>query len=120
MRIPYKGDMPEVKIKVKGLTGKIEYDAYLDTGAFKCLIPETDAAKIGLLRAGVTEVITGSGKDHVKLYKATITFLNKEFSILVLGKDLPEQAMVKAIVGRDILDAYRTCFDGIKKEIEIT
>jgi predicted aspartyl protease len=120
MRIPYKGDMPEVKIKVKGLTGEIQYDAYLDTGAFKCLIPETDATKIGLLPAGATEIITGSGKDHIKLYKATITFLNKEFSVLVLGKDLPEQAVVKAIVGRDILDEYRACFDGIKKEIEIT
>jgi hypothetical protein len=49
-----------------------------------------------------------------------IIFLNKEFSVLVLGKDFPEQAVVKAIVGRDILDAYRACFDGIKKEIEIT
>jgi hypothetical protein len=46
MRITYKGDMPEVKIRVKGPTGEIEYDAYLDTGAFKCLIPESDATKI--------------------------------------------------------------------------
>ena len=120
MIIPYKGDMPEVKIRVKGLTGEIEYDAYLDTGAFKCLIPEADATKIGLLYAGDAEIVTGSGKDHIKLYKATITFLNKEFSVLVLGRDLPEQAMVKAIVGRDILDKYRVCFDGMRKEIEIT
>lgn len=120
MRIPYKGDMPKVKIRVKGLTGEIEYDAYLDTGAFKCLIPETDATKIGLPYAGDAEIITGTGKDHIKLYKATITFLNKEFSVLVLGRDLPEQAMVKAIVGRDILDKYRVCFDGIRKQIETT
>jgi len=120
MRILYKEDMPEAKIKVKGLTGEIEYDAYLDTGAFKCLIPETDATKIGLSYAGDIEIITGSGKDHIKLYKATITFLNKEFSVLVLGKDFPEQAIVRAIVGRDILDKYRVCFDGVRKEIEIT
>ena len=120
MRITYKEGMPEVKIKVKGRTGEIEYDAYLDTGAFKCLIPETDAAKIGLLYAGDAEIITGSGKDHIKLYEATITFLNKDFSVLVLGRNLPEQAMVKAIVGRDILDKYKVCFDGTRKEMEIT
>jgi len=120
MIVPYKGDMPEVRIKVKGLTGEIEYDAYLDTGAFKCLIPETDATKIGLLYAGDIEIITGSGKDHIKLYRAAITFLDKEFSVLVLGRDFPEQAVVKAIVGRDVLDKYRVCFNGIRKEIEIT
>ena len=112
--------MPEVKIKVKGRTGEIEYNAYLDTGAFKCLIPETDAKKIGLPYAGATEIITGSGKDYIKLYRATITFFNKDFSVLVLGRDLPEQAIVKAIVGRDILDKYKTCFDGVRKQIEIT
>lgn len=120
MRIAYKGDMPKVKIKVKGNVGEVEYDAYLDTGAFKCLIPEADAAKIGLVYAGDMEIITGSGKDIIKLYKATITFLNKDFSVLILGRDLPEQAIVNAIVGRDILDKYKVCFDGVRKEIEIT
>lgn len=120
MKIAYKKDMPEVKIKVRGRKGEIEYDAYLDTGAFKCLIPQTDATKIGLLYAGDMEIITGSGKDHIKLYKATITFLNKDFSVLVLGRNLPEQAIVRAIVGRDILDKYRICFDGTRKEIEVT
>ena len=87
--------MPEVRIKVRGRNGEIEYDAYLDTGVFKCLIPQTDAAKIGLPYAGDAEIITGTGKDHIKLYKATITFLNKDFSVLVLGRDLPEQATIK-------------------------
>ncbi|KPV63621.1 MAG: hypothetical protein AOA66_0753 [Candidatus Bathyarchaeota archaeon BA2] len=90
----------------------------MDTGAGKTLIPERDAAKLGLEYVGDTEIITGSGKDHIKLYKATITFLNKEFSVLVLGRGLPEQAIIKAIVGRDILDKYKVCFDRIQKEIE--
>jgi len=120
MIIAYKDGLPEVRIKVRGGNGEIEYDAYLDTGAFKCLIPETDATKIGLQYAGDAEIITGTGKDHIRLYKAIITFLNKDFSVLVLGRDLPEQATVKAIVGRDILDKYIICFDGVKKEIEIT
>jgi len=112
--------MPKVKIRVKGPTGEMEYDAYLDTGAFKCLIPEADATKIGLIYAGDTEIITGSGKDVIKLYNATVTFLNRDFSVLVIARDLPEQAIVKAIVGRDILDKYKVCFDGVKKEIDIT
>ena len=92
----------------------------MDTGAGRTLIPERDAVKLGLGYVGDTEIVTGSGKDHIKLYKATITFLNEDFSVLVLGRDLPEQAMVKAIVGRDILDKYKVCFDGIRKEVEIT
>jgi len=120
MRIAYKEDMPKVKIKVKGRISEIEYDAYLDTGAFKCLIPEADATKIGLVYAGDTEIITGSGKDVIKLYKATVTFLNKDFPVLVLGRNLPKQAIVNAIVGRDILDKYKVCFDGVKEEIDIT
>jgi len=120
MKISYKEDMPKVKIKVKGCISEIEYDAYLDTGAFKCLIPEADATKIGLVYAGDTEIITGSGKDVIKLYKAIITFLDKEFSVLVLGRNLPKQAVVNAIVGRGILDKYKVCFNGVKKEIDIT
>lgn len=105
---------------VEGPRGQEEYKAYLDTGAGRTLIPERDAVKLGLEYVGDTEIITGSGKDHIKLYKATITFLNKDFSVLVLGRDLPEQAIVKAIVGRDILDKYKVCFNGMRKEIEIT
>lgn len=46
--------------------------------------------------------------------------MNKDFSVLVLGRALPEQARVRVIVGRDILDIYSVCFDGVQKEIEIT
>lgn len=120
MRIAYEENMPKVKIKVKGSISEIEYDAYLDTGAFKCLIPETDATKIGLSYAGDAEIVTGSGKDHIKLYEATVTFLNRDFSVLVLGRNLPKQAVVKAIVGRDILDKYKVCFNGIRKEVDIS
>ncbi len=114
MRIPYRKAMPLIRIKVKGPLGERGYDAYLDTGAFKCLIPERDAIELGLLHAGDMEIITAIGKDHIKLFKATIEFLGREFSLLVLGRDLPEQAFVKAIIGRDILDKHKICFDGIK------
>ena len=47
MRMPYKQDMPIVKIIVRRPKGEKGYDAYLDTGASKCLIPERDAKDIG-------------------------------------------------------------------------
>jgi len=119
MRITYKGDMPIARITVKGPRGERECDGYLDTGARRTLIPEKDAVELGLPYAGDTQIITGSGKDTIRVYRATVTFFEKDFSILVFGRDLPEQATVKTIVGRDILDNYEVCFDGKAKEIEI-
>lgn len=119
MKTAYKNDLPTLKLKVKGSRGEIEYDAYLDTGAGRTLIPEKDAKKFGLTYAGDTTVITGSGKDTIRLYSAQVEFLGKKFRILVFGRDLPKQAQIKAMIGRDILDAYKVCFDGIRKEIEI-
>lgn len=120
MKVSYRNGMPLLKVKIKGSRGEIEYDAYLDTGAGRTLIPEEDAEKLGLTYAGDTTVITGTGKDTVKLYRAQIEFLSEEFKILVFGRDLPEQAQIKAMIGRDILDKYKIRFDGARKEIEIT
>lgn len=110
MKAAYKSDMPILKLKVRGSRGETEYDAYLDTGAGRTLIPEKDAKKFGLVYAGDTTVITGSGKDTIRLYRAQVEFLGKIFRILVFGRDLPKQAQVKAMIGRDILDVYRACF----------
>jgi len=120
MKVAYKNDMPIMKLTVKGSKGQFEYDAYLDTGAGRTLIPEKDAKKMGLPYAGDTTVITGSGKDTIRLYRAQIEFLGREFHILVFGRDLSKQAQIKAMIGRDILDEYKACFDGVRKEIEIT
>ena len=117
MKIPYKHNMPIVKISVKGPKGEREYDAYLDTGAGRTLIPERDAIKLGLPYVGDASVITGSGKDAIKVFMATVTFLEREFYIPIFARDLPEQAIVKAIVGRDILDNCKVCFDGRNKEL---
>ena len=77
MKVAYKNDMPIMKLKVKGSKGQFEYDAYLDTGAGRTLIPEKDAKKLGLPYAGDTTVITGSGKDTIRLYRARIEFLGR-------------------------------------------
>jgi predicted aspartyl protease len=120
MKAAYKNDMPIVKLKVESSKGQFEYDAYLDTGAGRTRIPEKDAIKLGLPHAGDTTVITGSGRDSIRLYRAQIEFLGKAFHILIFGRDLPKQAQIKAMIGRDILDKYKACFDGVRKEIEIT
>jgi hypothetical protein len=33
--------------------------------------------------------------------------------------DLPERTPAKALLGRDVLDNYRICLDGTRKEIRI-
>jgi len=119
MKAKYKDNMPVLKLKVFGPNGMKEYNAYLDTGAGRSLIPEKDALDLGLPYAGDTTIITGSGKDSIRLYRATISFLDKKFSMLIFGRDLPEQALVKAMIGRDILDNYKVCFDSIRREVGI-
>jgi predicted aspartyl protease len=119
MKANYKNNMPVMKLKVFGPKGMKEYDAYLDTGAGRSLIPEKDAIDLGLPYAGDTTIITGTGKDSIKLYRAKVSFLNRKFLILVFGRDLPEQALVKAMIGRDVLDNFKVCFDSIRREVEI-
>ena len=108
-----------MRLKVFGPNGIKEYDAYLDTGATKTLIPESDAKQLGLKYSGDIMIITASGEDVFHLYEAEVEFLGKKFSILVLGKDLPKTTAIRSIIGRDILDNFKVCFNGKSKSIEI-
>lgn len=119
MRKEYQHGDPLVRILVKGRNGEMEYEAYLDTGARKTLIPETDATTLGLEYMGDTQVITGSGKDAIKLFWGKIIFLGKEFKKTIFGRDLPKQADVKAIAGRDLIDKFRICFDGSQNRMKV-
>jgi len=120
MRFRYVDNMPLLRLRVLGPKGKKEYNAYLDIGASKTLIPETDAHEIGLHYSGEIPIITGSGEDILKLYSAEVEFLEKRHQILLLASDFPKSSPIKSIIGRDLLDNYKVCFDGRKKEIEIT
>jgi len=119
MRFKYSLGDPKVRMKVTGPRGDEEYDAYLDTDAARTLIPERDAMRLGLPYVGDTTIITGSGKDSIKLFYAKILFLGREFKVFIFGRDMPEQAKLKAIVGRDILDRFKVCFNGVSEELEI-
>lgn len=120
MRLRYINNMPLLRLKVVGPKGEKEYNAYLDIGASKTLIPESDAHEIGLQYSGEMPIITGSGEDILKLYSAEVEFLEKRRRILLLVRDFPKRSPIRSIIGRDILDHYRVCFDGREKLIEIT
>ena len=119
MKIKYEYDMPVMEMTVIGPLGEKRFKAYVDTGAGRSLIPERDALRLGLPYVGDLLVITGAGKNAIKLYAAEVSFLGKTFNLLLLGKDLPEQSPIKAIIGRDILDTFKVCFNGPQKELKI-
>ncbi len=108
------------ELKVFGSRGEKEFCAYLDTGATKTLIPEKDALGLGLSYVGETAFMTASGEDAFRLYAAEVEFMGRRHRILVLGRDLLGKVSIKSIVGRDILDQYRVCFNGRRRELEIT
>jgi len=116
--IAYKHNNPIVPIRVKGVGEDVELEAYVDSGATFSLIPRRVARSLKLVYAGETSVITGKGKSTLKLYRATINFLERDFKLIVAGQDLPKQSPIKALVGRDIMDEFKVCFDGKKKELE--
>jgi len=115
--IAYKDNNPIVSIKVKGVT-EVELDAYVDSGAGISLIPRSVARKLGLEYVGETPIITGKGKSVLELYRAVIGFHGRDFKLIVAGQDLPKQSPIKALLGRDIMDNFRVCFDGRREELE--
>ena len=119
MRLSYIDNNPMAKLKVLGPAGEKEFYAYLDTGATKTLIPEKDALELDLKYSGEIVFLTASGEDIFNLYEAEVEFIGKRDRILVLGRDFPSRTLIRSIVGRDILDQYRVCFDCKKREIEI-
>lgn len=118
--IAYKDNNPIVPIRVKGLREEVELEAYVDSGAGISLIPKTVARNLRLEPAGEISVITGKGKINLKLFRSTINFLGRDFDLIVAGQNLPEQSPIKALIGRDIIDKFKVCFDGRKRELEFT
>jgi len=116
--IAYKdNNNPLVTIRVKGIK-EVDLEAYVDSGATMSLIPRSVAGKLELEHVGETSVITGKGKSTLMLYRATVGFLGRDFELMVAGQDLPKQSPIKALLGRDIMDNFKVCFDGRKKELE--
>jgi hypothetical protein len=120
--IEYKDNMPLVCVGLidAGSNKKIVVDAHLDFASSKTIIPTYIANEMNLSFAGSDETATGAGIIHIPYYEVSIEIFDKIYDNIHVGcLDLPERTPAKALVGRDILDNYRICLDGIKKEITV-
>jgi hypothetical protein len=120
--IQYKNDLPLVCMGIidAGSNKKIVVDAHLDFASSKTIIPTYIANEMNLSFAGSDETVTGAGIIYIPYYEVSIEIFGKIYDNIHVGcLDLPERTPAKALLGRDILDNYRICLDGIRKEIRV-
>ena len=120
--IQYKNNLPLVPVGIidAGSNKKIIVDAHLDFASSKTIIPTYIANEMNLSFAGSDETVTGAGIIYIPYYEVSIEVFGKIYDNMHVGcLDLPERTPAKALLGRDILDNYRICLDGIRKEIRV-
>jgi hypothetical protein len=120
--IQYKNNLPLVCVGLidAGSNKKIIVDAHLDFASSKTIIPTYIANEMNLSFAGSDETVTGAGIIYIPYYEVSIEVFGRTYDNVHVGcLDLPERTPAKALLGRDILDNYRICLDGIKKEIRV-
>jgi len=120
LTIQYKDNLPLVSMGIMdaGSNKKIVVNAHLDFASSKTIIPAYIANEMNLSFAGSDETVTGAGIIYIPYYEVTIEIFGKQHDNIHVGcLDLPERTPAKALVGRDILDNYRICLDGRRKEI---
>jgi hypothetical protein len=122
LTVHYKNNLPLVSIGIidAGSNKKIVVDAHLDFASSKTIIPTYIANEMNLTFAGSDETVTGAGIIFIPYYEVSIEVFGKLHDSVHVGcLDLPERTPAKALLGRDILDNYRVCLDGRKKEIKV-
>ena len=120
--LQYKNNLPLVSIAIidAGSNKKVEVDAHLDFASSKTIIPTYIANEMNLSFAGSDETVTGAGIIHIPYYEVSIELFGNLYDNVQVGcLDLPERTPATALVGRDLLDNYRICLDGIRKEIRV-
>jgi hypothetical protein len=120
--LQYKNNLPLVSIGIidAGSNKKVVVDAHLDFASSKTIIPTYIANEMNLSFAGSDETVTGAGIIHIPYYEVSIELFGKLYDNVHVGcLDLPERTPALALVGRDLLDNYRICLDGKKKEITV-
>lgn len=120
--IHYKNNLPLVSMGIidAGSNKKIVVDAHLDFASSKTIIPTYIANEMNLSFAGSDETVTGAGIIYIPYYEVSIEVFGKLYDTIHVGcLDLPERTPAKALLGRDILDNYRICLDGRRKEIKV-
>ena len=122
LTIQYKNNLPVVSMGIidAGSNKKIVVDAHLDFASSKTIIPTHIANDMNLSFAGSDETVTGAGIIHIPYYEVSIEVFGELHESVHVGcLDLPEGTPAKALLGRDILDNYRICLDGRRKEIKV-
>lgn len=120
--IQYKNNLPLVSMGIidAGSNKKIIVDAHLDFASSKTIIPTYIANEMNLSFAGSDETVTGAGIIHIPYYEVSIEIFGKTYDNMHIGcLDLPERTPAAALIGRDLLDNYRICLDGRRKEITV-
>jgi len=120
--IQYKNNLPLVSMAVidAGSNKRIVIDAHLDFASSKTIIPTFIANEMNLSFAGSDETVTGAGIIHIPYYEVSIEIFGKLYDNMHVGcLDLPERTPATALLGRDILDNYKICLDGRRKEIKV-
>ena len=122
INIQYKNNLPLVSMGIidAGSNKKIVVDAHLDFASSRTIIPTYIANELNLSFAGSDETVTGAGLIHIPYYEVSIEIFGKLNDNMHVGcLDLPEQTPATALLGRDLLDNYRLCLDGRRKEITV-
>lgn len=119
MIVKYENDLPLMEFTVIGNKISNTYKGYLDTGSTTTSIPKKDALELELEYAGQTYRVTSAGLHIFDLYKAEVSFVQDEYELIVIGLELLDKFPFKALIGRDLLDHYKTCFDGDRRELTI-
>ena len=120
--LQYRNNLPLVSIAIidAGSNKKVVVDAHLDFASSKTIIPTYIANEMNLSFAGSDETVTGAGIIHIPYYEVSIELFGKLYDNIHVGcLDLPERTPAAALLGRDLLDNYRICLDGKKKEITV-
>jgi hypothetical protein len=120
--IKYKNNLPLVSLGIidAGSNKKVVVDAHLDFASSKTIIPTYIANEMNLSFAGSDETVTGAGVIYIPYYEVSIEIFGKMYDNMHVGcLDLPERTPATALIGRDLLDNYRICLDGKRKEITV-
>lgn len=113
----YEDDSPLIPIEVIGKTSSYATKAYIDTGATTVVVPEDVSERVGLSLLGTTSVLTVGGIIAEKVYLGKVSVLEREFDAAIICRDLP--GPIKSLVGREILDNYKVCLDGLKRTVSL-
>jgi len=98
MVVKYENDLPLMEFTIIGDKVSNTYKGYLDTGSTTTSIPKKDAVELDLEYVGQTYRVTSAGVHIFDLYKAKVSFAQKEYELLVIGVELRDKFPFKALM----------------------